>query len=84
MTLQALIICMCAVWLCQATVAQLKEAPCAAHELYKWDVQLWDYWQGGYFGEEPLDAQLDATLGEANILDTQSVMLLEKVWGPRD
>ena len=64
---------------CQATVADLKEAACAAHKLEEVDVQLWDHYQDGYYGDEPLDARPDATLSQAQILDKQPVMLLEKV-----
>lgn len=60
-------------------MADLKEAVCAAHKLNKADVQLWDYFQGSYYGNEPLDTQPDATLSQAGVLDKQLIMLLEKV-----
>ena len=62
-------------------MADLKVAACAAHKLEEVDVQLWDYYQGAYYGDEPLDAKSDTTLGQAQVLDKQFIMLLEKVRG---
>ena len=66
----------------QGTVGELKDAACEVLGLTAEDTQIWDYYQGSYYSEKPLDdidGGLEAPFQNSNLVDNQDLILLEKV-----
>ena len=64
----------------QSTFAEVKEKACKACKLEEVDVVMWDYWGDNFYGSDgPLDNFPDEKMSSGKIMDSQAIMLLEKV-----